>query len=221
MCGRYSLSEPVQEIAARFLVDIAHLGIVVPRANIAPSEPLLAIRSGDALRREACWLRWGLAPPWAGPGTPRPINARAETASQRPMFAEALRARRALLPADGFYEWRRVGGGKQPVRFGLADGGLFALAAIWERRRTPAGLEETACILTTSANTLVAPVHDRMPVILRPRDEARWLDPGLTTDALAALLAPFPADAMAATDVNGGLLRRRPATRPLWEQADH
>jgi putative SOS response-associated peptidase YedK len=209
------LTQPVDDIAARFLADMAHIGVLPPRPNISPTEPLLAIRAAAGGGREACWLRWGLAPPWLDARGPRPINARAETAAARPMFREALRARRALLPADGFYEWRAAGRRKQPVRFGLAGGGLFAFGAIWELRRTPQGTEETACILTTGANGLVSPVHDRMPVILSPEDEGRWLDPTLPPNAVAALLMPFAAERMTAVDVDPRALRPAAPPGPL------
>lgn len=211
MCGRYSLTHAADDIAARFLVDVATFATMPPRVNISPTERLLAIRAGAGGGREACWLRWGLVPPWADAGAPRPINARAETAAARPMFREALRARRVLLPADGFYEWRRTGRQRQPVRFGLAQGGLFALAAIWERH----GVEETTCILTTAANPLVAAVHARMPVILRPEDEERWLEPGLTPTDAAAILVPFSSAGMLAVDVDGRLLRPERPAPPL------
>jgi putative SOS response-associated peptidase YedK len=201
MCGRYSLIRPLDEVAIRFLIDMQAFGSLPPRPNIAPTEPLLAVRLSPGHERHAAWLRWGLSPPWAGLADPRPINARGETAAERPMFRSALRLRRALLPADAFYEWRRAGRARQPVRFSLRDGGLFALAALWERRTTPEGPLETACILTAQPNALVAEVHDRMPVILRPEDEDAWLDPDSPASRIAQLLVPYPAEGMSAHEV--------------------
>jgi putative SOS response-associated peptidase YedK len=141
---------------------------------------------------------------WAhGPSRPV-INARAETAADKPTFRKALRQRRCLIPATGFYEWVRSGRSKQPFLFRLQDGGLAAFAGLWEAGRDPDGKEDEACaILTTEANELVRTAHDRMPVILDPRHYAAWLDPGLTdTTLFADWLRPFSSDAMEAFPVS-------------------
>ena len=140
-------------------------------------------------------LRWGLIPAWA----PEPrtgystINARAETVAEKPTYRQAFRRRRCLIPADGFYEWQSIGKGKQPYGIAPADGAPFALAGLWERWERDGQVLESCTILVTQANALLAPLHDRMPVILDPADEARWLDPALTDPAaLRPLLVPCP-----------------------------
>jgi putative SOS response-associated peptidase YedK len=148
-------------------------------------------------------MRWGLIPFWAkDPAIGyKTINARSETASELPAFREALRKRRCLVPADGFYEWQKTGKTKQPYCFTLADDHLFAFAGLWERWRDPKDAEgkpiETCSILTTTANRLLEGIHDRMPVILRPEDYERWLDPGEERiESLKELLQPFDSTRM-------------------------
>jgi len=152
--------------------------------------------------REAAVLTWGLVPPWADDPSIayRMINARRETAAQKPAFRHAMRRRRCLIPADGFYEWRRNGSGpKQPYYF-RAPGGerLLAFAGLWEHWDSPDGSEiESCCLLTTEANELMAPIHNRMPVLIAPRDYARWLDPANEKPhTLQELFAPPPTDTL-------------------------
>jgi putative SOS response-associated peptidase YedK len=205
VCGRYTQTHPPEAVVRRFLLDLADLPPLPPRYNIAPAQAVLAVVAEGGGRRRPLLARWGLVPAWARQGSPAPINARAETAHRSPLFRQALRRRRALVVADGFFEWRRrPDGRKTPVRFTLADGGLFAFAGLWEPPADPeAGELPTCCILTTRPNALVAAVHDRMPVILRPEHEALWLDPGVTDPAaLAVALQPYPAEAMAAYPVS-------------------
>jgi len=195
MCGRYSLSESGEQVAARFLFELPPGPLpALPRYNIAPGQTVLAVL-GAPRRPEL--LRWGFAPTWLQRAPM--INARAETAASGRLFAPAVRGRRCLLPACGFFEWRRDGARRQPVRFSPAAGGLWGLAGIWEPGTPP-----TVAILTTRPNDLVARVHDRMPVILRPEDEAAWLDlPAADPGALLeAVSRPYPAEAMAAHDVS-------------------
>ena len=128
-------------------------------------------------------MKWGLIPSWAKDtsGAARMINARSETAGMKPAFRDALKLRRCLVPADGFYEWQRRGSAKQPFCFEVCDGGLFAFAALWERWRDPSGQWVKSCsILTTTPNAVTSAVHDRMPVILDPDCYDLWLDPGMT-----------------------------------------
>jgi len=146
-------------------------------------------------------MRWGLIPYWAkdaAMGAPM-INAMSETAAEKPAFKEPMRRRRCLIPADGFYEWRRGGGGKkQAFNIGMRNDELFAFAGLWDRWKNPEGKTiETCTVLTTAANALVADVHDRMPAILRPEDYDLWLDPGVTDPArVAELLRPYDARQM-------------------------
>ena len=196
MCGRYSLTTPVEGI--RRLFDFAELPNLPARYNIAPTQEALVVRRGGDGRREIALLRWGLVPSWAkDPSTgSRLINARAKTVPDKPAFRAAFRSRRCLVVADGFYEWRKLGDGKQPYRVTLADGGPFAFAGLWERWAPAAAGEaiESFAIVTTDANARLRPIHERMPVILDPADHETWLDGG---PAALALLRPFPGDALA------------------------
>jgi putative SOS response-associated peptidase YedK len=205
MCGRYRLTATERYIAEHFNLDAEPVWRA--RYNIAPSQPALVVRQDPkSPRRESSALRWGLIPYWAKDASIgfRTINARSEAAAEKPAFREALKKRRCLVPADGFYEWRKLGPKeKQPYNIGMKDDGLFALAGLWEIWRDPADQSpgaaplETFTILTTSANPMLAEVHDRMPVILAPEDYDLWLDPG-TTDAarVVDLLRPLDARLM-------------------------
>ena len=203
MCGRYSLIAEIGELAVRFEFD-AHGLTQAVRYNIAPSQMVLAVRSGEG--RHASYMRWGLIPSGARSASSRApmINARAETVAERPSFRSALTQRRCLIPADGFYEWRRDSAGRRPVRITLASGEPFAFAGLWETWQDPQGDPVISCtIITTRANELIQPIHDRMPVIL-PRDlEALWLDNEMQdAAALVSLLAPYPSDAMQTYEVS-------------------
>ena len=195
MCGRYSLTTPVEGI--RRLFDFAALPNLPARYNIAPTQPAPVVRRGGDGRRELALLRWGLVPSWAKDASigSRLINARAETVADKPAFRAAFKSRRCLVVADGFYEWRKLGDGKQPYRITLADGGPFAFAGLWERWAPAAGEAiESFAIVTTDANPRLRPIHDRMPVILDPAGHETWLDGG---PAALTLLRPFPGDALA------------------------
>jgi putative SOS response-associated peptidase YedK len=193
VCGRFTLTSTPEELALRFGLDVPPESS--PRFNIAPGQDVLAVRVSEG-RRSADRLRWGLVPPWAESaevGT-RMINARSETAAEKPAFREAFRARRCLLPADGFYEWARWGDVKQPYHITLAGGGLFGFAGLWERWRDPTGAWLDSCaILTTEACPRLRDLHDRMPVILGRDDGERWLDPSVSApERLRPLLRPLP-----------------------------
>jgi putative SOS response-associated peptidase YedK len=193
MCGRFIQCASGAVLAARF--QLATPPDLIPRYNIAPSQPIDAVRIAGDGRREGVTLRWGLVPAWTS--EPRAaystINARAETVAEKPAFRQAFRRRRCLIPADGFYEWRKVDARKQPYCIAPADGQPFAFAGLWERWERDGQVLESGTILVTQANALLAPIHDRMPVILDPADEARWLDPALTDPAaLQPLLVPCP-----------------------------
>jgi putative SOS response-associated peptidase YedK len=151
--------------------------------------------------RELALFRWGLIPSWAKDPAigNRMINARSETVANKPSFRSAFRRRRCLVPADGFYEWGKIGGAKQPFFIHMQEESPFAIAGLWEHWQDSEGNEiETCTLLTTEANALLATIHKRMPVILNPGDYARWLDPDSSDPvALHNLLMPYPADAMA------------------------
>jgi putative SOS response-associated peptidase YedK len=217
MCGRFTLFHSAEAIAEAFQVDTTDLPPLPPRYNIAPSQPVAAIvQIPDEPKRKLHWLRWGLIPSWAkDPAIGyKLINARAETAFEKPSFRSAFKHRRCLIPSDGFYEWQRIEGSKskkQPYYFSLKDNDPFALAGLWERWESQEGdIVETCTILTTDANDLVSPIHDRMPVILNPQDYDLWLTPNFTsTDSLRdaycrlqAMLKPYPSEAMKAHPVS-------------------
>ena len=204
MCGRFSLSVTPESLARQF--GLGELGDLAPRFNIAPTQAALVVRQGVPERdgvggRIAEAMHWGLVPSWSKDprAGARMINARAETAAEKPAFRSALRRRRCLVPADGFYEWRSEDGRKQPYRITLADGGPFGMAGLWEVWRGPEG--DALCsfaILTTAANALVGPIHDRMPVIVEPGAYGVWLDPDMQETApLEPLMVPYPSDRMA------------------------
>jgi putative SOS response-associated peptidase YedK len=205
MCGRFTLFEPDQVLAREF--GVSDFPPRSPRYNIAPSQPIAAVRatpSGSG--REIALLRWGLIPSWSKDPAAgnRLINARAETAREKPSFRNAFRRHRCLIPTSGFYEWQRQERGKQPYFIRMRNGHPFAFAGLWDRWESPdEGAVETCTILTTAANDVLAPIHDRMPAIVPPREYDRWLDPSLKDpDALAPLLVPFPPEEMLAFPVS-------------------
>ncbi|HYC57218.1 MAG TPA: SOS response-associated peptidase [Candidatus Binatia bacterium] len=199
MCGRFVLHTPAEALARHFGAVPGELSLA-PQYNIAPTHDVVVLRVENGQRRLRT-LRWGLIPFWAKDPAigSRMINARCETAAEKPGFREALRQRRAIVPASGFYEWKKQGKGKQPYYFHARDDAPLAIAALWERWKSRDGLRlETCCLLTTSANRTLDGVHDRMPVLLRPEDYALWLDPGVTdVDAVSPLLSPADDDKLA------------------------
>jgi len=200
MCGRYRLSRRKEILAEQFETDFDDLDWE-PRYNIAPTQPVPVIkRAGASNTRNAFLMRWGLIPAWASDssGAARSINARAESAASKPSFRDPLRKQRCLIPADGFYEWRRAAREKQPFCFEVGLGEVFAFAGLWDRWVGPGGeILETCTILTTTPNDLLADVHDRMPAILRPEDYGRWLDPNmLDVEHAVSLLKPYDASKM-------------------------
>jgi len=197
MCGRFTLRTPASELVRHFLLDAAP--DLAPRYNIAPTQPVAAVRRArPGLQRELAMLRWGLVPSWAkDPAIAgRTINARAETVASRPSFRSAFRRRRCLIPADGYYEWQKIGNKKEPYLIRMADDRPFGFAGLWEYWEGSAasrvqGPIESCTIITTAANDLTREIHDRMPVIVRPADYAAWLDPELDdATELQALLRP-------------------------------
>ena len=195
MCARYRLTAKERYLRDHFILE----GDLTwqPRWNIAPTQAVAIIRQdAKEAKRSLNLVRWGLIPHWAKDASIgfKTSNAMSETASDKPAFRDAMRRRRCLIPADGFYEWQRLGPKeKQPYSFGLSDGSVFAFAGLWERWRDPAGASiETCTILTTRPNSLVADVHDRMPAIVKPEDYDLWLDPSMTNVALLAdCFTPF------------------------------
>lgn len=205
MCGRYSLTDLGDILLRLFELPALPEGYR-PRYNIAPTQSVTTIIGADGVR-QASSMRWGLIPSWAKDASigNKMINARGETVAEKPAFRTALRRRRCLIPADGFYEWQVRGGRKQPVRFVPADGGVLAFAGLWECWR-PGGDEpevRSFTIITTAANDFVRPVHDRMPVILPPSAFDLWLDPKVQDpEAVLPLLTSAPEDALRVYDVS-------------------
>jgi putative SOS response-associated peptidase YedK len=199
VCGRFTLFESDRILAREFGVPPSVE--LLPRYNIAPTQTVAAVRISPASgTRELVLLRWGFIPSWAkDPAVGnRLINARSETAHLLPAFRDAFRARRCLIPASGFYEWRKQGPRKQPFYVRMRDGRPLAFAGLWERWEDPGGTAmETCTILTTDANPILSPIHDRMPAIVAPRDHGLWLDPSIRDPkALKPVLSPCDADAM-------------------------
>lgn len=187
MCGRFTLRASRKTIADAFSSVLPDE--LRPRYNIAPTQQVIVLTAGQ---RSAVEMRWGL------PGVTPIINARSETVTTKPSFRTAFRERRCLVPADGFCEWQKSAGRRVPYLIKLRTDGLFALAGIWSGE---AGAESFA-VLTCPANDLVAPLHDRMPVILEPADYQAWLAPTSTLEQLGELLRPLPAERMIAYPVN-------------------
>jgi putative SOS response-associated peptidase YedK len=194
VCGRYSLAVDPRAVRAAF--PITEEVLVRTRYNVAPGDPVLAITTDRSGTPRGELLQWGLVPSWtdADARAPKMINARAETAAHRPAFRQAFRQMRCLIPADGFYEWRAGADGRKEAFHITASGRqVCAFAGLWSVWHGPAEQTIRSCaILTTAANDAVAPLHDRMPVIL-PRDaEEVWLDPGTATEELRSMLGPLP-----------------------------
>jgi putative SOS response-associated peptidase YedK len=191
VCGRYTLASPnPAEVRARF--RIAESVDVRRRYNVAPGDDVLAVTTDRDGTPRGELLRWGLVPLWAKqPDTGlKMINARVETVRERPAFRRAYERYRCLIIADGFYEWQPIAGtGKQPFHITRDDGGIFAFAGLWSLWRAPdGGMLRSCTILTTAANSAIAPLHDRMPVILAPDTEAQWLDRATAPDRMSAIL---------------------------------
>jgi putative SOS response-associated peptidase YedK len=198
------MAAPTGAIEALF--DLGELPELKARYNIAPSQRIPAVMQPDATRRRFGLLKWGLVPFWAKDPAigNRLINARSETVAKKPAFRAAMRYRRCLLPADGFYEWSKTPEGKQPVYAQLHDGELFAFAGLWESWQGPGGeVIDSAVVLTTRPNELLEPVHNRMPVILAREDYGRWLDPDCTDPrGVEDLLGPLACEQMRLTPVS-------------------
>jgi len=212
MCGRYVVAGNVHEFSERFQARQVRFRFE-PTWNAAPSQDLPVIVEAEDGAREVRVMRWGLRPRWTKPGersSVAPINARAETLFEKPMFRPLVRRRRCLVPASGFYEWKREGSRKHPVYFAVRDEPLFAFAGLWDEVGGEAGEESAASytIITTQPNDLVAPLHNRMPAILRPEHEDVWLgSEDLDPEEVRHLLAPVPAGTMEARPVGLGVNR--------------
>lgn len=204
MCGRFVFAVSPEWIRERFQVPF--VPEVPPRYNVAPTDPILAVRvlSEDPTRREAVFLRWGLVPAWAQEPTigARMINARAETVAQRPAFRRPFRSRRCIVPLSGFYEWKQESRGKQPYYVCHRSGQPLAVAGIWDRWEGSAGEAIESCaLITVPSNRLLEPIHDRMPALLKPEEWSLWLDPRTPLETVQDLLRPYPDEELRAYPV--------------------
>jgi putative SOS response-associated peptidase YedK len=205
MCGRYDFFPgEFSDLRIRFNLE-NDLPLFKPSFNIAPGKDVpVIVRNGD--RNVVKLMRWGLVPSWAQEPAigNQMINARCETLDQKPSFKQLLGIRRCLVPADGFFEWRRIGKGKIPMRVRMKDRRPFTMAGLWDVWRDPDGEElYTFTIITTDANKLLRPIHDRMPLILEPLAARQWLDPiFMSFRTLSVLMQPFPSELMEAYEVS-------------------
>lgn len=207
MCGRYAITTPPQ--AMRDLFAYMELPNFPPRYNVAPTQPVPIVRM-ESGKRQFALVRWGLIPSWAKE-MPQSllINARADTIAEKPSFRGAFRHRRALTPADGFYEWKEIRRGlKQPYFIRRRDRAPFAMAAIWDNWMSADGSEiETCAVVTTDANATLTPIHHRMPVIIDPEDFDLWLDPATPLKELERLMVPASDDLLEAIPVSASVNR--------------
>jgi putative SOS response-associated peptidase YedK len=202
MCGRFTLFTSGEELAERYpFVEVPRFD---PRYNIAPTQEAPAVRATPT-GHQFGFLRWGLIPSWSSDPAigNKLINARAETVDKKPSFRSAFKKGRCLIPASGFFEWQKTGTShKQPYFIRPREGGLFSFAGLWQAWHDPRGeVVETCTILTTEANELMRPLHNRMPVILGSEAEQMWLDPHASTDALLSLFVQYPSERMEALPV--------------------
>jgi len=231
MCGRFARKSTQEVLAEWFDLELEEMPWFAPSYNIAPQSTQPVVRLGrDSGGRETALLRWGLVPFWAKDAKMAysTINARAEEVASKPAYREALKKRRCLVPADAFYEWQRLDPKtKRPFAFALKSGEPYAFAGLWESWRSKdqgAAPLETFTILTTDPNELMEPVHNRMPVILEPKDYGRWLDTGDPARPPVDLLRPYPAERMQAWPVServGNVRNNSPELlKPAQDQKD-
>ncbi|MBS4174548.1 SOS response-associated peptidase [Bacillus sp. FJAT-49736] len=202
MCGRFNLYSSMELLLERFDLKNAEWIEWYPRFNIAPSQDVLAVVQGENGNKGG-FLKWGLVPSWASDPKIgyKMINARAETLTEKPSFKHLLSRRRCLIIADGFYEWKREGDGKQPYHIRLKNGEPFSFAGLWDRWEKNGEKLQTCTIITTEANKLMKPIHDRMPVILTKETENRWLDRTIG-NSITDVLKPYDYQYMEAYPVS-------------------
>jgi putative SOS response-associated peptidase YedK len=220
MCGRYTQRADAKKLAEAF--GVAEVPAVEPRYNIAPTQQILGVyESADG--RQMRFYKWGLVPSWAKDASmgSRLINARSETVAEKPAFRDAFKKRRCIIPADGFYEWQKTEGRKQPFFFCLRDESPFGFAGLWERWEGDGGQVINSCtILTTEANEVLRPVHERMPVILHRDDYELWLDADVRKlDLVREVLRPYPAEEMKSYPVSPSINSPRSQGAELIERA--
>ncbi len=197
MCGRFALATDKKILAMLYDLDLRADFELRPRYNIAPSQKVLTLRlSPENGEKELNELKWGFVPFWADDPAigNRMINARAETAAEKPSFRNALKKRRLLVPASGFYEWKSEDGNKQPFFIYRRDEKPFSFAGLWERWDKGSDPLESFTILTTEPNSLLSDLHNRMPVIIRAEDYSAWLNPDAEPNFLQQMMVPFPSE---------------------------
>lgn len=210
MCGRFALYADYGALLERFEIEEAALGqdVYEENYNVAPSEQIVAVIN-DGKRNRLGTFRWGLIPSWAKDQKIgyKMINARAETAAEKPSFRHAFKKKRCLIPANAFYEWKKGENGKMPMLIHLEGGELFAFAGLWESWESPEGEVIHSCtILTTQPNAVMADIHDRMPVILAKEAEKIWLDPNIQDpELLQELIKPYDSEELEAYEVSGAV----------------
>lgn len=199
MCGRFSLTSNEAELNLRFELSGGE-ATYVPRYNGAPTQLMAVITNENP--QKLSYHRWGLIPPWAKDISigNKMINARAETITEKASFRSPLYSKRCLIPADGFFEWQQDSA-KQPYRIFVTDHKIFAMAGLWERWKSNEGTIDSFTIITTEANSFMKPIHNRMPVILKPEDENKWLT-STHADDILLLLKPYPAEKMNAYPIS-------------------
>jgi len=206
MCGRFTLTLDPSQLQDLFGLTGTPPAAWAARYNIAPTQPVAAIILNENSQRELTHFQWGLIPSWSKDISigSRMINARAETIRDKPAFRAALKKRRCLIPANGFYEWQKTDKVKTPMYITMKDGSPFAIAGLWEQWRSPQEDVIRSCtLITTTPNSFMEKIHDRMPAILNPQDYDRWLAPGeLPEMDLHHLLSPYPAAKMKAIEVS-------------------
>lgn len=208
MCGRYTITVTLEELIAKYFIREQPVIKYVPRFNAAPMQSIPAvIHDGEQNRLGV--LRWGLLPSWSkeDKNAARMINARSETLLEKASFKGLVATRRCVIPADGFYEWKTRGDGKQPMRITMRDGKLFSMAGLYDIWTAPDGTRISTCtIITTAANRLMEDIHDRMPVILGPEQEKQWLDRrSRDIPSLIKLLQPYDPEQMQAYPVSAAV----------------
>lgn len=221
MCGRFTITLPIDELILRYIIEDSKIINYKPRYNVAPMQNIAAVISSKMGNRLG-ELRWGLVPAWAKDQSmgSKMINARAESLTDKPAFSRLLASHRCIIPADGFYEWKQESTPKQPYRVVMQDGGIFSLAGLYDIWSDPNGNKLATCtIITTEPNSLMAGIHNRMPAILRPDDEAMWLNRDNTdVHFLKSLLKPYDATKMRAYPVSSAVGNVRNDSRELIEE---
>jgi putative SOS response-associated peptidase YedK len=204
MCGRYTIVITIDELMLHYMIEVPTNRYHTPRYNVAPGQLVMAVIN-DGEKNRLGELKWGLVPSWAQDEkiSYKMINARAESVTEKPGFRASFQRKRCLIPADSFYEWKKIGADKQPMRIMLKDEGIFSMAGLYDTWTAPDGRKVSSCtIITTTPNALMVDIHDRMPVILGLEAEKIWLDKEQKLEDLQDLLRPFPAEDMLAYPIS-------------------